>query len=130
MERNLSSAEAGRLDNTLERDVDVGHCMKRFSVVFFLGLLMFAFANVVSLAIRSDDENGGAPPNWLPKDRFGFPIVFLERGGVNPSDEHVTYFSRPAMWADLAATLVVSSALASGWAGLRRRQSHVSTLSI
>ena len=61
--------------------------MRRFSVVFFLGLLVFALANVVSLAIRSDDENGGEPPDWLPKDRFGFPVAILERGGVNPHDE-------------------------------------------
>ena len=103
--------------------------MKRMSLIFVVGLLAFSLANFVSSAIRSDDENGGAHPDWLPKYRNGFPVVFLEIGGVSPSDEHVTYFSRPVMWADIAATLVISTGTA-GLLGLRRRQCNASTFLI
>jgi hypothetical protein len=103
--------------------------MKRVSLIFVLGLLAFSLANFVSSAIRSDDENGGAPPDWLPKYRYGFPAVFLEIGGVSPSDEHVTYFSRSVMWADIMTSLVISVGTA-GLLGLRRRQCNASTLLI
>ncbi len=70
-------------------------------------------ADVISAFTRADGENGGAPPDWLPKDRYGFPVVFLESGGVNPNDEHVTYFSKLALGVDGGITLVVCSAVAT-----------------
>lgn len=97
--------------------------MKKVILIFVGALLAFGLANVVSSGIRSDDENGGAPPDWLPKNRYGFPAVFLEMGGVSRDDEHVTYFSRSVMWGDIAVTLGISAGCARLLC-FRRRQSH------
>ena len=84
--------------------------------------------NIASLAARSDDENGGAAPDWLPKTRYGFPVVFLETSGVNPSDEHVTHFSRSAMWGDIALTLFVSGVI--GRVAMQLGRSHTNAYAI
>ena len=98
--------------------------MKRFTIVFFLVLLGFGVANVASMFSRSDDENGGQAPDWLPTDRYGVPVIFLERGGVNPNDEHVTYFSKPALIVDVGITVFVCGAVATASAAYSRRPPH------
>ena len=87
--------------------------MKGFIITLSFALLVFGGANLASLVVRSDDENGGEPPDWLPRERFGFPFLTAEWRGVNPNDERLIYFSKSGMWGNIPIALFASSLLAA-----------------
>lgn len=83
--------------------------MKRFTIVFSVGLLAFALANFLSLFVRSDDAD--APDST---ERYGFPFLISAQipqasGGVTyyPKGPY-QYFSDTALWADVSIALVAS----------------------
>lgn len=87
--------------------------MKRFVTVFSIGLLIFALANIAAAIIRSDDPD--APDST---DRYGFPFLISAEvptfsGGVRYHDDPNAYYSRGALWSDIAIAIIVSGLAAS-----------------
>ena len=78
--------------------------MKRFVIASFCGLLGFAFANLVSVAARSD---GIDDPDY--SERCGFPfLIFAESRYHDPNP----YFSHVALAADIGVAVVASTLFA------------------
>jgi len=92
--------------------------VKKFIIIFLIGIFVFSLANVVSMFVRSDSYDD---PDTT--ERYGFPLLIsAEVVMCVGKDEHGTYvyyhgpnpyFSRTALWFDIAIAVVASSLVAS-----------------
>ncbi len=89
------------MTSLLDVQLSLNLSMKRFVLVFVLGVVIFLSGHVISAIIRSDDPD--APDS---ADRYGFPfLVFAEKFYHDPQP----YFSRMALWANIGFSFLTGS---------------------
>jgi hypothetical protein len=75
--------------------------MKRFAIGFFLVLLAFGVANVISYYVRTDMPGAADAIR-----RVGFPFLVWEEGGI----AYRYRFSQAALWGDVTVAVCASAA--------------------
>ena len=87
--------------------------MKHFLIRSFTALTIFVIANLVSLFVRSDDLFTPDTPDAMT--RFGFPILVAQDGGPVA----FCFFSRAALFGNVAIALLASFAIATWYPAIR-----------
>jgi hypothetical protein len=87
--------------------------VKRFIVRFFVVLVLFGLANLVSLFIRSDELFTPDTPDAMT--RYGFPLLIYQRGGPVALD----CFSSLPLSVDVLISAVVAVLAAVWYDGIR-----------
>jgi hypothetical protein len=89
--------------------------LKRFSVMFLIGLLAFGTANVISYCIR------GGPSVYA----YGFPFQIRSVGSSSPNVINASSMDYTALWVDIVLAVTASASMGIAQLGIVRRTARV-----